>query len=223
MPTLTTDQISVYAQAAGFTGQSLIDAVSTAMAESSGRTDVVNAFGNTGLMQVGAKGTAHDAGVGLTESQLKDPGTNMSAAHAIWARDGGTFAKEWSTWGGAEQTLWAVKLGGAAPAPGAAPASATTISDCSKLMGVGKKLCEMQPAPGDSGSGNIDIGALITDAGKGAAWVANPTNWLHVIYIVAGIGVALVGLNILAKPLTGGPIGSSARTVAKTTAKVAAL
>lgn len=51
MATLTMRQIASYCYAAGFRGNALITASAIAMAESSGRTDVVNHLGCTGLFQ----------------------------------------------------------------------------------------------------------------------------------------------------------------------------
>jgi hypothetical protein len=216
MAVLTGPQMMVYAQAAGFTGQSIIDAASVGMAESSGQTDIVNPSGNTGLMQIGPVGTRNDAGVGLTETQLKDPSVNMSAAHQIWARAGGSFAHDWTTWGGPRQVAAAALLRGTtvpATTPGVTTIDAT---NCNGLPpGPGRDLCVATGSGGGStGSSGPDLSTLIGDAGRGAAWVSNPANWLHVVYVLGGIAVALVGLNILARPVIQ-PTVKTAKSIAK--------
>lgn len=88
MTTLTDKQIASVAAQAGFKGSALTIAVAVALAESSGRTDVVNSIGATGLWQI--LQSAHPQ---WTIQQLKDPHTNARAAYII--SSGG---KNWKPW-----------------------------------------------------------------------------------------------------------------------------
>jgi hypothetical protein len=206
MTTLSPNQIAVYAQAAGIPpGQPIIDAVSVAMAESSGVTDVVGVAGNTGLWQVGPQGTLNDAGVGKTAAQLKDPATNAQAMFTIWSRDGKTFAKSWSSWGNSLQVGWAAKLHANAANWGAA--SVTTAP--------------VLPLPSLSNPlGSAE--ALAKQAGALVEWLSTPSNWVRVALVVLGAGLAVAGLNQVAKPVTQPVVAAGTKTAA-TAAKAAAL
>lgn len=212
MSTLSANQVAVYAQSAGFPpGSVLIDAVSVAMAESSGVTDVVNPEGNTGLWQVGPKGTRNDAGVGLTSDQLKDPGTNARAAFAIWTRDGRTFAKSWSTWGQGPQVAWAAKLHAGdwgAPSVSTPPLTDRLLSPLSSVA---------DAIPGVSG-----IDAIAVDADKVGKWITTPSNWVRVLLVLVGGVLAVAGLNAVAKPVTR-PVVDAGKKTAESAAKVAAV
>lgn len=91
MPTFTDAQIASVAKSAGFRGDGLTIAVSIAIAESSGRTDVVNSLGCVGLWQI--RQSAHPE---YSTAQLKDPVTNARAAFKI--SSGGTDWGAWTTY-----------------------------------------------------------------------------------------------------------------------------
>jgi hypothetical protein len=84
----TDEQIAAVAKAAGFSGQALVTAVAVAIAESSGRTQVVNYLGCVGLWQIYQK--MHPK---WSTAQLKDPAINAQAAFSI--SNGG---KNWGPW-----------------------------------------------------------------------------------------------------------------------------
>ena len=92
MPTLSASQIATVANSAGFTGDSLVTATAIALAESGGRTDVVNYLGCVGLWQiyqsVHAKKYPH-----WTTAWLKNPQNNAQAAYIL--SNGG---KNWQPW-----------------------------------------------------------------------------------------------------------------------------
>jgi hypothetical protein len=90
MPTLSDAQIAGVARQAGFTGDSLLIAVEIAIAESSGRTDVVNYLGCVGLWQIMKRYQPE------TTEQLKDPLTNARVAFRMSKQ--GTNWKPWTTY-----------------------------------------------------------------------------------------------------------------------------
>lgn len=211
----------MYAQAAGFAGQDAINAASVGFAESSGNTTAVNtSSGNTGLMQIGPAGSINDSGLGLTQAQLEDPTTNMGAAHTLFVNAGNSFARDWTTWGGVVQKAEAVKLGSAL---GTTTTDASWESDLGGALG-NSILPGLGGITSSIGSDVSGITGIVSDVGDVASWIANPANWLHVIYVIGGIAVALVGLDILAKPITKPAVaaGRSAAAVAVKAGEVAA-
>lgn len=92
MPVLSASQIATVANSAGFTGDSLVKATAIALAESSGRTDVVNSIGCVGLWQIYQK--VHvKAHPHWTTEWLKNPQNNANAAFIL--SNGG---KNWIPW-----------------------------------------------------------------------------------------------------------------------------
>lgn len=90
MPIATDKQIAQYAYNAGWRGNDLTISVAVAIAESSGRTDVVNAIGCVGLWQVFAR--VHN----LNVNSLKDPQYNANQAYKIWKMQG--WNRGWSAY-----------------------------------------------------------------------------------------------------------------------------
>src|SRR3954464_5850876 len=88
MPVISDGAIAQYASQAGFKGASLRIAVAVALAESSGRTDVVNYLGCVGLWQIYQR--MHPK---WSTAQLKNPAINAQAAYEI--SSGG---KSWAAW-----------------------------------------------------------------------------------------------------------------------------
>jgi hypothetical protein len=97
MTQLTDAQVATVARRAGFTGERLIDAITVCLAESGGRTDVVNTAGNhppsrdRGLWQINDH--YHPE---VTDRQAFDPDGNAHAAYRI--SEGGRSWSQWSTW-----------------------------------------------------------------------------------------------------------------------------
>ncbi len=91
---LTAEEISLYAQAAGFTGQDLGIACAVAMAESGGETEAIGdkdltAGGSLGLWQINLRW--HPVYYNNPEA-LYDPQTNANAAYKIYESQG------WPAW-----------------------------------------------------------------------------------------------------------------------------
>lgn len=85
----------------GWHGKAAKDASAVALAESGGDASIDNGSCCVGLWQInrnhaGENGTPRDTD--KFTAWLKDPYNNAHFAHHLWAKDGGTFAKEWDTW-----------------------------------------------------------------------------------------------------------------------------
>lgn len=178
MPTLTQGQIEMYARAAGLTPPDLWAAI--AMAESSGRTDVVNAIGCVGLWQINqpVHVKAHPS---WTKTWLKNPANNARAARVIadaqglgaWeAYTNGAYKRYYKGSGGVSQADWTDDLGGA----------------LGGALG-GDLVPDLE---------FLNVAGEITDVALDAAnWIANPRSWLRVAYAVAGVALVLVGAAVM--------------------------
>jgi hypothetical protein len=175
---------------AGFPASALDEAAAIAMAESGGKASVVNPTShNTGLFQIGPKGTINDAGVGLSESALKNENVNASAAYKIWKRDGKTFSKSWSTYGGAAYQKYL------------AMAKGQKLGNPMEESVVGQVM--QTTIPGTEGLASISNAVT-----KGGNWISNPSSWLRIGYVVGGSVLALLALQSLFKPVTSAAAGA---------------
>lgn len=200
MAVLSPSQVYMYVRAAGWTGQDAIEAVAVALAESTGDAGATskNPDGgtNVGLFQLDTPG---GKGAGYSVAQLQDPGLNARVAHAGWAADGNTFTKHWATatnGAAAKQQVTAANAVTNAQ-PGSTGAAGATLSGVSSAL----KLTEQT------------AGAL--------QWLTVPANWARIALVVVGTGLALAGLNAVAKPVTA-PVVATGKKIAKTAAVVAA-
>jgi hypothetical protein len=92
------NQVAQFAYNAGFRGQALADAVSVAMAESSGVSTAVSSdgYGSHGLWQFIPSTWARITGTPFTNAD--DPQKNANAAFKLYQANGNSFAGQWSTW-----------------------------------------------------------------------------------------------------------------------------
>lgn len=218
MATLSQGQIALIARAAGLPGDPNVWAA-VAMAESSGRTDVVNSIGCVGLWQINQR--AH---VGRhptwTVAWLKNPLNNAKAAKVIYASQG------WGAWeaytgpdGRGSDGPWKNYQGKG----GAVPAG--WWDDFKDGFGDG---FDVGPGPEDlfdGGTGNdgIDsldaLGDVATGVGtiaeavqKSAVWLGDAKNWVRIGYVAGGGLLVVMGLAIVAKPLIAGtPMARAAK------------
>lgn len=95
MTTYSASQIAAVARGAGFTGDALTTAVAVALAESSGRVEVVNSIGATGLWQIlqplHVKTYPH-----WSREWLQNPKNNAQAAFIL--SSGGTNWRPWQVY-----------------------------------------------------------------------------------------------------------------------------
>jgi hypothetical protein len=95
--TLSLRQLMTLAQSVGFTGDHIAEAAAIAMAESSGRSGVVNSIKCVGLWQINQPVWVK-SNPSWSISYLKNPTNNANAAKKI--SNNGTNWKPWSTYGG---------------------------------------------------------------------------------------------------------------------------
>lgn len=92
---LNANQIAVYAQSAGFTGNALVTAVAIALAESSGNPNITGDGGTSyGLWQIHAP--AHPE-FGPPGPSWFDPQINANMAYSVYVAAGNSF-NPWSTY-----------------------------------------------------------------------------------------------------------------------------
>jgi len=204
--TLKARDIALVAARNGFKGASLETAVAVALAESSGRTDVVNSIGCcVGLWQINVK--AHKQ---YTAAQMKDPDANAKAAYAI--SSGGTNWKPWEAYTNGAYLLYK-------PTAKAAVSSIGDLAGGTTDWGGG----DFEGAPPDNplipdsienfGRGLADIAGF---PAKVLAWISDRNNMIRVAKVAVGAGVVLVAVSALARPV----IQPVATKAAKAAAKV---
>lgn len=185
MPTLTQQQIRMYAAAAGLPDPDKMAAI--AMAESSGRTDVVNSIGCVGLWQIN-----QPVHVGShptwTVSWLKDPAHNAQAAKAIYDSQG--YAA-WESYTGPDGTgsdgPWQRYADGS-DTSGGGTADAGQADFLEKIPGVSDV---MQVAS--------EVGRIAQATAKAANWISDPLNWLRIGYVAAGGVLLALGVTMAVK------------------------
>jgi len=189
MPTLTQAQMQMYAASAGLNPPDLWAAIG--MAESSGRTDVVNSIGCVGWLQINQP--AHiSAHPNWTVAWLQNPANNAQAAKVIFKEQGfgaweaytnGTYKKFYHSGSSVTNTGF---LGIPDPSQWwyylTAPLEA--LPD-----GVGGTLGNL---PGVSQFAGVASGIE-----KGFHWISTPYNWVRIGYVVLGGALLALGANLL--------------------------
>lgn len=205
MTTLSYAQIRAYAQAAGAADPDTAAAI--ALAESGGSTTAHNiippddSYGLWQINMLGSLGPARRKSLGISSnSSLFDPATNARAMALI--SKGGTDFSAWSTYKSGSYRKYVQSGSGATDAGYATPAG------------------DITDIPGEAAGAAKDTADIAISA---ANWVVNPSNWLRVLYVVAGAAVVLVGIDMLvqneilgraAKALGGDGGGSTAKSAA---------
>jgi hypothetical protein len=230
MPTLSQAQIAQVARAGGLPGDPDVWAA-IAMAESSGRTDVVNSIGCVGLWQINqpAHVKAHPT---WTVAWLQNPVNNAKAAAVIYRAQG---FSAWEAYTGPD--------GKGSDGPwrqyykGSGGSGATPVNWWDDFKdGFGKGF-DFGPGPEDlwdggtgndpslsdiSGIGDVatGIGAIAEAVQKTAQWLGNARNWIRVGYVAGGGLLLALGMTIVARPLINGtPVGQVTKAATKTVAK----
>ncbi|MGW4205015.1 hypothetical protein [Streptomyces sp. NPDC004726] len=212
--TLTPEEIARVAYDAGFKDQAkLTRAVAVALAESGGRITVVNTTGNSppsrdrGLWQINDHWHKE-----VSDAEAFNP--PAAAKHVYRITKGGTTWREWSAWtnGGASTQMGRATL--AAAKVIRSPGSVVIQADWWDPL-------DIFPDSGGGGGDGPDLGSigdalmfpmqLVEMAMKTGEWVMNPHNWLRVLEVVAGAGVVILGVKMLADSGVGGPVGAAAR------------
>lgn len=177
-----------------------------AMAESSGDASVVNSIGCVGLLQIN-----QPVHVGShpqwTVKWLKDPINNLKAGLVLYKAAGEKFDGPWldsrdkGAGGGWGQHVKGSGTGGTGT-------DATQASDpCDALKGTpGYDYC-VGKGRGDGDNSLIpgadvagQVGRLAQAVAKAGEWIADPANWVRVIYVVGGGVLAIAAVNMVARP-----------------------
>ncbi|MFD8943356.1 transglycosylase SLT domain-containing protein [Streptomyces californicus] len=222
--TLTPEEIARVAYSAGFKNRTTLSrAVAVALAESGGQIRATNKSGNTppstdrGLWQINDHWHKE-----VSDAEAFNP--PAAAAHVHRISKGGTVWREWSTWNN----------GAAGAQMGrAALAAAKVVQNPDSVTIDAQWWDPLDLVPEGDGSGGDGLGnlgdalmfpvELVKYAGqlteltiKASGWLMNPANWLRVLEVVAGAGVVILGVKMLADSGVGGPVGAAARGAVKT-------
>lgn len=192
-------------------GTRAADASWVAMAESSGDASIVNSIGAVGLMQINQP--VHvKAHPGWTVRWLQNPVNNLRAAKILFDGAGQKWDGPWLD----SRDKGGLSTGNGGWGQHVKGSGATTVSDpCGGLTGDMKKRCEdsaggTQDIPidpddpasgGDLGSLVLQIGRLAQITAKAANWMADPANWVRVVYVVGGGVLAVAAVNVVARPV----------------------
>lgn len=226
MPVLSQGQIAQVARQGGLPGDPDVWAA-IAMAESSGRTDVVNSIGCVGLWQINqpVHVKTHPT---WTKAWLSNPVNNAKAAAWIYRAQG---MAAWEAYTGPDgkgsDGPWRnyYKGGNAATAQAIDfdwkdPFGLWPESMDPHLKGPLDEFFGDEPTDefGNPVGGLEDvargIGTVAEAVQKGAVWLGNARNWVRIGYVVGGGILVVMGLSIVAKPLLGAtPAGRVAKKV----------
>lgn len=182
MATLTQSQVYAIAVSTGLPQPKLMTAI--AMAESSGRTNVVNPIGCVGLWQINQPEHVKDH-PSWSKAWLSNPVNNARAAKVIYQAQG---LEAWQSYtdGRFKQYM---------------DSTAQGVGDIDPLDPFGL-------IKGNQGSDAVDLagnaagglGDIASFAAKAGNWISNPRNWLRIVYVMGGVALVVVGVSSLARP-----------------------
>lgn len=189
--------IAAVAASAGFGRDraTLERAVAVALAESSGKTAEVHANANgsrdVGLMQINS---VH----GYSDAEMKVPSRNMAAAWKI--SNGATNWKPWVTFNSKAYLLYM---------PTAAAGVATLVKK-GYTFGTQWNFSD-EPNPDNFKDNPLipdaleeqlnTLGSIAQFPAKVLGWISNRDNILRVIKVSMGVGIVIVGLTVVARPV----------------------
>lgn len=185
MATLTQGQIQAVAVAAGLPNAALMAAI--AMAESSGRTDIVNSIGCVGLWQINQPVhiSSHRT---WTVAWLKNPLNNATAAKSLLNVQG------LSAWQAYTNGAYLKYYKGTVPATPNAPQGASDI-----IMAPINIVTSAADSALGAATGINRVAQVLSSAGN---WISQASNWVRIGYVIGGIVLAVVGLATIAdKPV----------------------
>jgi hypothetical protein len=182
--------MQMYAASAGLNPPDLWAAIG--MAESSGRTDVVNSIGCVGWLQINQPVHVKEH-PNWTVAWLKDPAHNAQAAKTIFDSEG--FGAWQAYTSGAYKQYY--KTGSMSAIP------AGWTNDLGILINPGNPFSWWDAL---SGSGSNPLNSIpgvseFTTVAKGIEagfhWVSVPYNWVRVGYVILGGALLALGVNLL--------------------------
>lgn len=196
MTYLSYAQLRAYAASAGAADPDTAAAV--AMAETGGTGDTKahnpippdDSYGPWQINMLGSLGPDRRKKLGITSNtQLYDPMVNARAM--VMISSGGTNFTPWTTYKDGRYKKYlkgAAASGGSTAVP---PVQQADIGDVGGAIAAPFK----------------DIASIAVDVSN---WVVNPSNWLRVLYVIAGASVVLVGLDVLVQ---GQVLGKAAKAL----------
>jgi hypothetical protein len=209
MAYLSYAQIRAYAAAAGAADPDTAAAVAMAETDGTGDTHAHNpippddSYGLWQINMLGTLGPDRRKKLGITSnSQLYDPAVNARAM--VMISGGGSNFSAWTTYKSGKYKHYLKGGSGGTTATDTSAVDANAITDI----------------PGQVVGGITGTADVIVSASN---WIVNPSNWLRVLYVIAGAGVVLVGIDLLvqnqvlgraAKALGGDGGGSTAKSAA---------
>lgn len=195
MPTLTQAQMQMYAASAGLNPPDLWAAIG--MAESSGRTDVVNSIGCVGWLQINQPAHISEH-PNWTVDWLKDPLHNAQAAKIVYNSQG--------------LGAWEAYTNGAYKQYYKPNANAINV-DFLGIPGVNNPLnpndwwyaltAPLEALPGGVGGaigglpGVSEFTGVASGIEKGFHWISTPYNWVRIGYVILGGALLALGANLL--------------------------
>lgn len=168
--------------------------VDVAMAESSGRTDVVNSIGCVGLWQINQPVHVKDHPT-WTVAWLKNPQNNARAAKVLYGQSGmAPWVSSKAKWGAAA---------------GAGNSDGFQWSD---VPGAGAVSGAVDTV-GDVASG---VATIAEGTAKTATWVSKASNWVRVGYVAGGALLVITGVGmVVALPALSTVVGATIGRVRK--------
>lgn len=223
MTTWGRSQIEVMARAAGW-GNTSRDISYVAMAESSGNDKTVNPIGAVGLLQILQPTHVKDHPT-WTVKWLQDPMNNLKAGLVLYKQAGNKLDGPWlDSRDKGDGGGWGKHVSGSG-------SSVSPVSDedkrkkaedaCSLLKGAAYDECVRVHMEDGGGSLNplqnlndtaVQISRLAQALAKAGNWMADPANWVRVVYVVGGGILAIAAVNIVARPYIN-PLARSVRQV----------
>jgi hypothetical protein len=192
-------------------GRHARDASWVAMAESSGDASIVNSIGATGLMQV-LQPVHVKANPGWSVKWLQNPMNNLRAAKKLFDQAGQKWDGPWLD--SRDKGGLPTGNGGWGQHVKGSGGGISQVDDdpCDLLPeGPARDWCERDDG---SDGGTPDMGTPLDDVkdtaeqlgriaqaiAKGANWIADPANWVRVVYVVGGGVLTVAAVNVIARP-----------------------
>lgn len=186
-------------------GRHARDASWVAMAESSGDSSIINSIGATGLMQINqpVHVQAHPT---WTKKWLQNPTNNLRAAKRLFDDAGQKWDGPWLD--SRDKGGLPTGNGGWGQHVKGSGGGASQVDDdpCDALKGTpAYDYCTRDD--GDTGTpldeatdAAEQLGRIAQAIAKGANWIADPANWVRVVYVVGGGVLTVAAVNVIARP-----------------------
>lgn len=216
MPTLDAKTIAGIAVNAGFKGKAVETAVAVALGESSGRTDARGDVAiqtaewgpSIGLWQIRSRKAESGKGSSRDATRLMDPGFNAKAAYQI--SSSGTNFRPWSVYTSGAYLMHLPQAKAGVKANGGRAIATGTAGGPTD-----------NPLIPDALEGPLDAAAATAQAIKDLAgfparvlaWISDRNNIIRVAKVGTGLGLVIMGLSVVARPVVTGALGVAGKAV----------